>query len=167
MLAEYMPLEDDDVAGHGARIAFKEEGPSRGIRGRVMRAGVSVNSQTKRRDQTNERSPAPIQIFDSRSSFRSQKGTNHDATPDGVGPRFLSRCVFLLLDGPVIAAAVSDSPWDGALQLDSSGRWHAAVQSDCGLCHRDGHGGLHQRSQPGCHLERRRDGLLWWKLRNN
>jgi hypothetical protein len=30
---------------------------------------------------------------------------DHDATFDGVGPRFLSRCVFLLLDGPIAAAA--------------------------------------------------------------
>jgi hypothetical protein len=44
--------------------------------------------------------------IESRSSFRSQKGTNHDATFEGVGPRFLCRCVFLLLDGPVAAAVV-------------------------------------------------------------
>jgi hypothetical protein len=39
------------------------------------------------------------------SWFRSQKGTNHAATFAGVSPRFLSRCVFLLPDGPVAAAA--------------------------------------------------------------
>ncbi len=46
---------------------------------------------------------------------RSQKGTNHAATLDAVGPRFLSRCVFLLLDGPVAAAPAGKQP-DGYVQ---------------------------------------------------
>jgi hypothetical protein len=71
---------------------------------------------------------------------------NHGATLDGVGPRRLSRGVFLLLDSPVARH------WDYALQPDSNGR------SDDGVCGDPG-----RSSVPGRrYLERRRcyeDGL--------
>ena len=41
--------------------------------------------------------------IDSRSRF-TRRRKDHDATLDGVGPRFLSRRVFLVLDGPIAAA---------------------------------------------------------------
>ena len=50
--------------------------------------------------------------IDSRSRF-TRRRKDHVATLDGVGPRFLSRRVFLVLDGPIAAATAAGKQRDG------------------------------------------------------
>jgi hypothetical protein len=73
--------------------------------------------------------------------------------------RFLSCCVFLLLDGPVDDA---DARCNFALQRDCSHRSGAAVFGARRLWP-----AVFVARRPGLYLERRRSGLLWRKLRHD